>query len=50
MKIFGHFSWSQDRLSAMQLGNCDLDKIINQVIPLNIVQVHHPRCVLCTIK
>jgi hypothetical protein len=37
MKTFGRFSWSEDRLSSMQLGNCDLEKIISQVIPLNIV-------------
>jgi hypothetical protein len=36
MKTSGHFSWSQDRLSAMQLDKCVFEKIISQVIPLNI--------------
>ena len=36
MKTFGHFSWSQGRLSAMQLGNCDVEKISSQAIPLKI--------------
>ena len=35
MKPFGHFRWS--RHSTMQLGSYDLEKIISQVIPLNIV-------------